>query len=234
MVQQSAGDASLTSVAAQHSSLAQIAQDWITTQIIEGRIKPGEKLAEVALAEQMGISRSPVREALRSLSGQGLIVVEPRRGAFVAELGADSANDLYACRLLIEPECVRQSVAAMDDHGRERLSDTFAAMKAAAEAGQPEAYVRALTTYNQQLLEGCPNRILFGYAESSWRSSLRYWALLVRHQEQYSRQSLKRNGKVHTAVRKGDADKAAQAVVELLTWSRQELLSVLTKLPAGN
>jgi DNA-binding GntR family transcriptional regulator len=223
----------LASVAAQHSSLAQIAQDWIAAQIIEGRIKPGEKLAEVTLAEQMGISRSPVREALRSLSGQGLIVVEPRRGAFVAELDAAHAADLYACRLLIEPACIREAVLGIDDSSLARLEDIFDEMRAAAEAADAEAYVRALTNYNQQLLDACPNRILFGYAESTWRNSLRYWALLVRHSGVYSQQSLRRNGKVHTAVRKRDADKAAQAATELLRWSREELLSVLTKLPTG-
>jgi DNA-binding GntR family transcriptional regulator len=227
------GAGMLVSVAAQHSSLAQIAQDWIAAQIIEGRIKPGEKLAEVTLADQMGISRSPVREALRSLSAQGLIVVEPRRGAFVAELDAAHAADLYVCRLLIEPECIREAVRGIDDSSLARLEGTFEEMRAAAEAADSEAYVRALTNYNQQLLDACPNRLLFGYAESTWRSSLRYWALLVRHSGQYSQQSVRRNGKVHAAVRKRDADRAAQAATELLQWSRQELLSILTKLPTG-
>ncbi len=233
MAQLREGGGTLTSVAAQHASLATMAQDWIAAQIIEGRIKPGEKLAEVALAEQMGISRSPVREALRSLSRQGLIVVEPRRGAFVSELDADHADDLYVCRLLVEPACIREAVRGIDDDSLARLEATFDDMRAAAEASDSEAYVRALTAYNQQLLDACPNRILFGHAESTWRNSLRYWALMVRHSGQYSAQSLRRNGKVHSAVRKRDADKAEQAATELLQWSRQELLSILTKLPTG-
>ena len=122
----------------------------------------------------------------------------------------------------------------MGDAVRDQLDGTFATMKAASEAGDPEAYVRALTTYNQQLLDACPNRILHGYAESTWRSSLRYWALLVRHHDQYSSQSLRRNGRVHAAVKKQNADKAAQAATELLQWSSQELLSVLGKLPSGH
>jgi DNA-binding GntR family transcriptional regulator len=234
MVQQREGGAVLASVASQHASLARIAQDWIAAQIIEGHIKPGEKLAETALAERMGISRSPVREALRSLSGQGLIVVEPRRGAFVAELDADHAADLYVCRLLIEPACIREAALSIDDGALARLKETFDEMRATAESADSEGYVRALTSYNQQLLEACPNRVLFGYAESTWRQSLRYWALLVRHSGQYSQQSLRRNGKVFTAVRKRDADKAAEAATELLQWSREELLSVLTKLPTGS
>src|SRR3954469_21239469 len=215
MVQRRDGGAVLAPVAVQHSSLAKIAQDWIAAAIIEGRIKPGEKLAEAALAEQMGISRSPVREALRSLSGQGLIVVEPRRGAFVAELDAEQAGDLYVCRLLIEPPCIREAVRSIDDAALARLEETFAEMRSAAEGADSEGYVRALTSYNQQLLDACPNRLLYGYAESTWRSSLRYWALLVRHSDQYRQQSLRRNGKVFDAVRERDADRAAQAATEL-------------------
>jgi DNA-binding GntR family transcriptional regulator len=215
----------------QHPSLATAAQDWITGQILRGRIKPGEKLAEVALAQQMGISRSPVREALRALSAQGLIIVEPRRGAFVADMDAKHAGDLYVCRLLIEPECVREAVDGMSDAAMASLQQIFARMEEAAETSQVDAYVAALTDYNQELLEACPNRILFGHAETTWRSSLRYWGLMVRHSDTYCQQSLKRNRSVHRAVCKRDGDRAADAVTTLLEWSRAELLSIVTQLP---
>jgi DNA-binding GntR family transcriptional regulator len=216
----------------QHPSLASAAQDWITDQILRGRILPGEKLAEVALAQQMGISRSPVREALRALSAQGLIIVEPRRGAFVAEMDAKQASDLYVCRLLIEPECVRQAVDALSDATLAKLQEIFARMQTAAENAHSEAYVSALTDYNQELLEACPNRILFGHAESTWRSSLRYWGLMVRHSGTYSQQSLRRNRNIHRAVSKRDGQAAAVAVTALLEWSRNELLSIVTQLPS--
>jgi DNA-binding GntR family transcriptional regulator len=215
----------------QHPSLATAAQAWITDQILRGQIKPGEKLAEVALAQQMGISRSPVREALRALSAQGLIIVEPRRGAFVADMDAKHATDLYVCRLLIEPECVRQAVDGLSDTTLAKLQTIFARMQAAADNAQAEAYVGALTDYNQELLEACPNRILFGHAESTWRSSLRYWGLMVRHSDVYTQQSLRRNRSIHRAVCKRDGGAAAEAVTTLLEWSRHELLSIVTQLP---
>ena len=217
----------------QHPSLATAAEDWITGQILRGRIKPGEKLAEVALAQQMGISRSPVREALRALSAQGLIIVEPRRGAFVAHLDAKHATDLYVCRLLIEPECVREAVDGLSEAAMAKLKEIFARMEAASEGGHADAYVTALTDYNRELLEACPNRILFGHAESTWRSSLRYWGLMVRHSRTYTEESLRRNRNIHRAVLKRDGDKAAEAVTTLLEWSRTELLSIVTALPSA-
>ena len=89
-----------------HASLAELAADWITSHIVAGDIRPGDKLTEVALAEAAGMSRSPIREALRALSRQGLVDIEPRRAATVALLGAADAADLYECRLLIEPRCM--------------------------------------------------------------------------------------------------------------------------------
>ncbi|MCE7482006.1 GntR family transcriptional regulator [Microbacterium profundi] len=217
----------------QHPSLAVAAQDWITNEILAGRIVPGQKLAEEPLADQMGISRSPVREALRALAGQGVIIVEPRRGAFVAEIDANQAADLYACRLLIEPECVRLATASLSDATVAGLEATFERMQSAVQKGQADAYVSELETYNRDLLEACPNRMLFGFAESTWRRSLRYWGLLARHTPTYLGDSLGRNAAIHEAVTKRDGDGAAAAVAQLLSWSRDALAGVITALPTA-
>lgn len=216
----------------QHPSLAVAAQDWITNEILAGRILPGQKLAEEPLADQMGISRSPVREALRALAGQGLIIVEPRRGAFVAEIDASQAADLYACRLLIEPECVRQATATISDAELGRLNNSFARMESAAHKGQADVYMSALEAYNRDLLDACVNRLLFGFAESTWRQSLRYWGLLVRHAPTYLGDSLRRNAAIHSAVAKRDGDGAAAAMTELLEWSRDALAGIISALPS--
>lgn len=218
----------------QHPSLAVAAQDWITNEILAGRILPGQKLAEERLAEQMGISRSPVREALRSLAGHGLIVVEPRRGAFVAEIDARQAADLYACRLLIEPECVREAAGALTEDVMRDLADAFARMQQAVSAGESDVYVTSLEAYNRDLLEACPNRLLFGFAESTWRQSLRYWGLLARHRSTYLNDSLDRNTAINDAVMRRDGDAAGAALTALLEWSRDELAGIIAALQSND
>lgn len=217
--------------ALKHESLAISAADWITTRIIEGQISPGEKITEASLAEQMGVSRSPVREALRSLSRDGLITIEPRRGAYVSELDRTNAADLYVCRILLEPECIRLAVDAMDDARAESLTATFATMRSAAEQHDPSTYVSALKTYNWTLLDGCPNRLLFGFAESSWRASLRYWDLTVRGSRNYLSKSLRSNRGVQSAIRARDSEKAARAATSVLEFGRDELLGLLDRMP---
>lgn len=212
-----------------HSSLAASATDWIADQILSGGIQPGEKLTETGLADLMGISRSPVREALRELSRGGLITIEPRRGAFVAELDGRHAAELYVCRLMMEPQCVAQSVAAMDERLWADLDDMFTVMKRTVDERDAAGYVAALKAYNWALLNGCPNRTLFGFAETSWRSSLRYWDLLMRGSANYLPQSLRRNRTVHTAVRAGDPARAEAAEIAVLEYGRDQLAKLLKR-----
>jgi DNA-binding GntR family transcriptional regulator len=216
-----------------HDSLARSATDWIAARIISGDIKPGEKLTETGLAERMGISRSPVREALQSLSRDGLITVEPRRGARVNRLDAQDAADLYTCRLLLEPPCIALAAAALTDATATELESTFQRMAAAVTARDSMEYVDALKHYNWTVLAACPNQILSDYAQSSWRSSLRYWDLLVRGSGDYPAESLTRNENLHAAVRARAAAEAEQAAVDILEHGRDAMLRILRHLFVG-
>jgi DNA-binding GntR family transcriptional regulator len=214
-----------------HASLASIASDWIAQNILDGSIAPGEKITEDGLANQLGISRSPIREALRELSRDGLVIIEPRRGARVGELDRKHAEDLYVCRLMIEPPCIRFAVEAMEADRAEQLQALYARMCDMAEADDATQYVAALKDYNLALLDGCPNRLLFGLAETSWRGSLRYWNLLVRGRSDYMAQSLQRNGAVHAAAMKGDAARAERVAAKVLQSSGAELRRLLRNVP---
>lgn len=215
-----------------HDSIAITAAAWITDRILEGRIGPGEKVTEASLAEQMGVSRSPIREALRALSRGGLIIVEPRRGAFVAELDLDNAADLYTCRLQLEPRCSGLAVQDMDDRRAQTLREIFARMRTAAEQQNTSGYLLALKDHNWYLLDACPNRLLFGFAESSWQASLRYWDLLVRSSPNYLTKSLRRNRGLHMAIETRNAAEAERVATAVLEFGRAELMKLLGRLPS--
>jgi DNA-binding GntR family transcriptional regulator len=215
-----------------HDSLARVAADWIAEHIISGEIKPGEKLTEVSLAERMGISRSPVREALQALSREGLIILEPRRGARVGRLDASDVADLYACRLLLEPPCAAAAAAALTDAAAAELESTFEQMTSAVAEHDAGEYVEALKQYNWAVLSACPNRVLSGYAQNTWRSSLLYWDLLVRGSGDYLAESLTRNRHLHEAIRARFAAEAEHAAVKILEHGRDELLRILSQMSA--
>jgi DNA-binding GntR family transcriptional regulator len=85
-----------------HASLAQRVADALRDAILARRYRPGERLVEDRLSEELGVSRIPIREALRALAAEGLVRVEPRRGASVAEVSPQLAGDLVEVRATLE------------------------------------------------------------------------------------------------------------------------------------
>lgn len=81
--------------------------------ILKGELKPGERLMEIALAEKLGVSRTPVREAMRKLELEGLVVMIPRRGAQVANITEKDLNDVLEVRMALENLSIENACARM-------------------------------------------------------------------------------------------------------------------------
>jgi len=86
--------------------------DAIKHAILAGELRPGQSLVETELAQLLGVSKTPVREALKTLAGAGLVTMSPYRGATVRAIDPASAAAIYDLRLLLEPEAVRRAVEA--------------------------------------------------------------------------------------------------------------------------
>ncbi len=96
-------------------------RDELQHAILEGVLRPGERLRAEALAQRFGTSRTPVREALLQLEAQGLVDVEPNRGAVVRAFDAADLLDLYALRALLEPAAAARAATRMDRQDVEQL-----------------------------------------------------------------------------------------------------------------
>lgn len=90
-------------------------------QILSGQFEPGERLAEVALAEQFQVSRGPIRDALRHLASIGLVTFTPNVGASVRSITHAEAKALYEYRLALECEAARWAALRIDEAGKQRL-----------------------------------------------------------------------------------------------------------------
>ena len=86
--------------------------DAVKHAILAGELKPGQSLVETELAQLLGVSKTPVREALKTLAGAGLVTMSPYRGATVREIDMATAAAIYDLRLLVEPEAVGRAVRA--------------------------------------------------------------------------------------------------------------------------
>ncbi len=84
--------------------------DAIKHAILTGELRPGQGLVETELAQTLGVSKTPVREALKTLAGAGLVTMSPYKGAMVRRVDDDLAHSVYDMRLLLEPEALRRSI----------------------------------------------------------------------------------------------------------------------------
>jgi DNA-binding GntR family transcriptional regulator len=211
-------------IPAGHRPLSQTVADWLAQRIITGETAPGERLTEPRIAELAGVSRSPVREALRILAGEGLVEITPRHGARVTHVGVRDATALYACRLLLEPRCAFEAVEAITPAGVAELDGIRAAIEAAQDDGP--GFLRQNVAYFRSLSRHCPNALLREFVELTWANAQRYWSVFARV-EGYSTGSLAFHLPLHEAVRAGDPAAAQQADLELLERARNVLVSTL-------
>lgn len=103
--------------------------------IMYGSLTPGSQLSESALAQQFGVSRGPLREAMQRLVQEGLVRSEPNRGLFVKTLDAEGIRDLYVARIAVETAAGRQIIKNKDADAVAQLRVTYEQMQQAAERG---------------------------------------------------------------------------------------------------
>src|SRR5919202_528505 len=116
-------------------TLWQRVHERLRDQILSGDLEPGTELTEVALSEQLGVSRGPIREALGRLASQGLVTVRPRRGAVVRSLSKEEFVELYQVREALEVMAVKLAVPRLRAEDFGALEELIDAMARHAERG---------------------------------------------------------------------------------------------------
>src|SRR5947209_20169009 len=102
---------------------------YLREEILSERLQPGTELQEVALSEELGVSRGPIREAIGRLAAEGLVTVRPRRGALVRSLSKDEFLELYQVREALEMMAVRLAVPRLTEDVLARLQELIEAME---------------------------------------------------------------------------------------------------------
>jgi DNA-binding transcriptional regulator YhcF (GntR family) len=111
--------------------------------ILNGTLTPGTKLSQVTLAEQLGISRTPLREVLRMLQEEGLVENEPNQRTRVAGLDPEELDDVYASRILMETLALSMTIGHFGPAGRKDAKRLLAAMRRAAKTGDIDGRIAA-------------------------------------------------------------------------------------------
>ena len=147
-------------------TLAEKLASAIADGILDGSLPPGLRLDEASLAQQHGVSRTPVREALRQLATSGLIDMRPRKGAVVSKATPDEVEKLFVAMAEMEATCARLAAMSMTPVERRRLQARHEAMLALANAGNPDAYSDANVAFHLAIYAGAHNEPLAEFARS--------------------------------------------------------------------
>ena len=207
---------------AEHKLLSRTVADWLAERIISGDETPGSRLIEIDVARRAGVSRSPVREALRLLEGEGLVEIVPRFGAQVARVGVADVEELYACRMLLEPVCTRLAVEALTPNEIAELDALRRRMEHAVTS--PARFLSVNVDYFRTLVLHCPNDTLRELVELTWKKAGRYWSIFARL-PRYAEISIAQHETLHDAVRLGDGAAAERADRLILERALKEIVA---------
>ena len=135
-------------------------RDQLIEQILNGRLAPGERIVEMRIAQQFGVSQAPVREALRDLDLLGFVVSSPFRGAIVRQIAVEELVQLYPIRAVLEGLAARHAASRIDPATLKKLEGLLATMRTAAAKGDMRRAVEADFAFHLTIVEAAGNRLL--------------------------------------------------------------------------
>lgn len=215
----------------QQSDLPSRIADEVLNAIGNGLLRPGQHIAEVRLAEQMGTSRAPVREALRLLESQGLITSSPRRGFFVRSYDADELVEIYDLRECLELHNAQALVERMTPDDLDRLSAQVELLKELGQEGRTQDQVAQDYVFHRMMCEiGGNSRILklFDQIATELRSGIALVGRIYGDPVEIARQ----HDPIIAALRSGDADRVRSELREHLRDASTQAIQLYRQWPA--
>ncbi len=183
--------------------IREIVLNEIRSAIFDNRIKPGDRLVENLIASSMGISRTPVREALRQLEIEGLAINIPRRGTLVKGISKEDAIEIYDLREVLEGLAVRLACLNISRREINRLKEITEIMKETMSEENYDEYIKAHNEYNDIIVSASKNKRLLSQIENIYEylKSLRKFGL---HAKEKRAEILEEHIKIVEAIEKGD------------------------------
>ncbi len=188
-------------------SAADQVREHIQKAIFAGEIKPGTWLKEKDIGEWLGVSRTPIREAFRILSAEGLLEISSNKGVRVVCICKEDLADLFEVRLLLESHCLRKLVETATERNIQNMAKLLDAVRDAMHQGDVPSYFSLAYDFHDYLIEQSRNARLIA-AYSVLKNSIRCAQLLLLKDPQGYRLQEDEHKAILDAIRERDADKA--------------------------
>ena len=214
-----------TNLGAAHLPLRDQVTAELRRRILTGEFAPGERLVEDRLAALLGVSRNPIREAIRVLAAEAFVEVVPRRGATVARLSADEAEELFDVRMALEGLAARLAARKRAPWAVSRLGLLLDSARAAVDGGELDAVADLNTAFHAAVAEAAGNAYLNLVVEPMLRRA--QWVFLQTAQAR-APHSWQEHVGLYEAIAAGDEAAAEALAVAHVAAARRSYLACRT------
>jgi phosphonate utilization transcriptional regulator len=215
------------------NSLAGLAQREIERMIVEGELPAGSRLNSAEIAEKLGVSRAPVREAIRALDEAGLVRVEKNRGIFVREVTLEEADAIYEVRAALEGLIGKLAAQRIQPGEVDRLRAIVRKMASVDLRRKPEAYYLLNVTFHEVLIGAARNRPLATHYRRVVNELDLYRRETISRVNDHISISTREHHAIVEAVAAGDAVSAERLLFDHVIRSRERLHHALRAATSG-
>jgi DNA-binding GntR family transcriptional regulator len=192
-------------------------------RILDGELEPGSRIHQENVSEELGVSRTPVREALARLAADGLVELLPNRGARVAEVALEDMRTSYEARLAIEPLAAR---FAAERHDRQDVKRMRAAIAAQRRARSSRGAFAPIRTFHLAVVDAGANPLLSRFAASLWAGRIGLHVFMRQVDKETLAVDAEEHDAIASAIEAGDGARAEQLMHEHIAVSLKRLIDV--------
>lgn len=204
------------------TALYQEVAERLRQRIFAHELTPGTWIDEQKLAEQYGISRTPLREALKVLASEGLVELKPRRGCYVTEISRQDLDDIFPLMALLEGRCIVDAIGHAKAADIRQLKAIHEQLESAARDGRIDAFFEANQEFHRRIQELANNRWLLSVVQDL-RKVLKLSRLHSLSLEGRLQQSLDEHRTIMAAIEANDTEKAEKTMHDHLLSGREAL-----------
>ena len=190
-----------------HRPLREIVYEELKRQILVGEIAPGTRMMEVELAEDMGVSRTPVREAIRKLEKEGLVTIEPRRGAYASDISIKDMVDVLEVRQMLEGMAASMAAQKVTEEEKLDFVEANSAYKNAVKKGNIDEIIRYDELFHQLIVSYSGNKTLNQLLSQVQELALRFRYIYYDDFSRYENMPVEHE-EIEEAIISGDTQKA--------------------------
>lgn len=191
--------------------------------ILTGELKPGERLMEIHLANKLGVSRTPIREAIRQLELEGLVIMVPRKGAMVASITQKSMRDVLEVRLALEKLAVELASERITDEQKTKLKSALLEFEEVVKSTDASMIAKADVAFHDVIFEATGNIRLGQLANNLSEQMYRYRFEYIKDESGHNR-LVEEHKRIYDAIVASDAKKATEEISNHIKHQEESII----------